>query len=211
MNSNQLVSIHVIVVNLFLVMYLIKTILLFTSKAALAKFTKATRVPEMIISTAFLVTGVWLFAILGAIKTFHIIKLACIVIAIPLAVVGFKKQNKVLALLSFLLIVGSYGLAEMSKNKPFLPTKVMVNGSGDEHLLLGMKTYAANCAMCHGLDGKKMYRDAIDLSLSTSDQTKIMTMLHDGSKGKMPAFKGTISDEEMDAVGAYILTLRGKQ
>ena len=155
MNSEQLVSIHVIVVILFLVMYLLKTVLLFTSKSSLIKFTKATRVPEMIISVAFLVTGVWLFAILGAIKVFHIIKLACIVIAIPLAVVGFKKQNKALGLISFLLIVGSYGLAEIAKNKPFIPTNVIVDDSSNEPFLTGMKTFAANCAMCHGLDGKK--------------------------------------------------------
>ena len=210
MNSEQLVSIHVIVVILFLVIYLLKTVLLFTSKSSLIKFTKATRVPEMIISVAFLVTGVWLFAILGAIKVFHIIKLACIVIAIPLAVVGFKKQSKSLALISFLLIVGSYGLAEMAKNKPFIPTNVIVDDSSNEPFLTGMKTFAANCAMCHGLDGKKLYRNAIDLSSSSLDPFLVTEIIHDGSKGKMPAFEGTLSDVEIDAVARYLMTLRGK-
>ena len=210
MNSSELVSIHVIVVILFLVIYLLKTILLLTSKSSLQKFTKATRVPEMIISVAFLVTGVWLFAMLGAIKVFHVIKLACIVIAVPLAVVGFKKQNKALALISFLLIVGSDGLAEMAKNKPFIPTNVIADASGNEPVLTGMNTFAANCAMCHGLDGKKLYRDAIDLSSSTFDPLLVTEIIHVGSKGKMPAFEGILSDGEIDAVAAYLLTMRGK-
>lgn len=210
MNSNSLVTTHIIVVNLFLVIYLIKTILLFTSKPMLEKFTRITRIPEMIASVLFLVTGVWLFLILGAIKTFHIFKLVCVLLSIPLAVIAFKKQNKALSLISFLLIVAAYGIAEMSKNKPFIPNKVIVNGNGDEQSHLGMKTYAANCAMCHGLDGKKMYRDAKDLSASALDASLISTMIHDGSKGKMPAFTGTLSDEEISSVSAFILTLRGK-
>ena len=101
MNSNALVLTHIIVVNIFLLIYLIKTILIFTNQNALLKFSKAVKVPEMIISVLFLVTGVWLFAILGAIKLLQIIKLALILIAIPVAIVGYKKMNKVMALLSF--------------------------------------------------------------------------------------------------------------
>lgn len=210
MNSNLLVTVHLIVVNLFLLIYLVKTILIFTSVPALEKFSRATRVPEMIVSTLFLVTGIWLFVILGAIKTFHIIKLACIMISIPVAVVGFKKQNKALALLSFLLIVGAYGLAEMSKNKPFIPNRVVLNGPGDDSSLRGIKTFASNCAMCHGLDGKKMYRNAVNLSASTLDPSLIPQLIRDGSKGKMPAFGGTLSEEEVHSVSSYILSLRGK-
>ncbi len=210
MNSILLASIHVIVVTIFLLIYFIKTILLFTSSTALQKFTKATRVIEMIVSTLFLVTGIWLFFLLGAIKFFQIIKLACVLISVPLAVVGFKKQNKALALISFVLILAAYGLAEMSKNKPFIPSTVVINGNADDASQLGLKTYAANCSMCHGLDGKKSYRDASDLSASSRDASRIQQMIKEGSKGKMPTFNGTLSDEEVNATAAYILTLRGK-
>jgi len=210
MNSNLLVTTHLIVVNLFLLIYLVKTILLFANTSALEKFTKATRVFEMIVSTLFLVTGIWLFVILGAIKTLQIIKLACILIAIPLAVVGFKKQKKGLALISFLLIVGAYGLAEAAKNKPFIPTHVVMNGSTNDGSELGIKTFAANCAMCHGLDGKKMYRDAANLSASALDPSLISQLVRDGSKGKMPSFNGTLSEEEITAVSNYVASLRGR-
>jgi len=208
MNSNTLVTVHLIVVNLFLLIYLVKTILIFSNVPALEKFTKATRVPEMIISTLFLVTGIWLFIILGAIKSMQIIKLVCVLAAIPIAIIGFKKLNKGLALLSFILILGAYGLAEMSKGKPYIPSNVVVNGNADE--TTGIKTYAANCAMCHGLDGKKRYRDAPDLSLSDAGPVRIDTLIRNGSKGKMPAFGTILSDEEVHGVSSYILRLRGK-
>jgi uncharacterized membrane protein SirB2 len=208
MSSTLLSTTHIIVVNLFLLIYLIKTILLFANQNVLQKFTKVIRVPEMIISTLFLVTGIWLFVILGAIKMLQIIKLALIVVSIPLAVVGFKKMNKALALISFLLIVGAYGLAEVAKKKPFIPVAVIAKGIGEE--FKGFKVYASNCSMCHGQDGKKMYRDAADLSTSALDASLIPQMIREGSNGKMPSFNGTLSEEEINAVAAYVLTLRGK-
>src|SRR5580704_5243436 len=100
MNSTTLVQTHVVVVTLFLLIYLIKTILIFANQNALVKFSKAVKVPEMIISVLFLVTGVWLFAILGAIKLLQIFKLLCVLVSIPLAIVAYKKMNKPLALYS---------------------------------------------------------------------------------------------------------------
>jgi mono/diheme cytochrome c family protein len=206
MNSTLLSTTHVIVVNIFLLIYLIKTILIFANQQAFQKFVKATKVPEMIVSALFLVTGVWLFAILGAIKTLHIVKLVLVFVSIPLAVIGFKKMNKALALISFLFIVGAYGLAESAKNKPFIPSDVFT--TGDERP--GYKTFAANCAMCHGVDGKKMYRNAPDLSTSSLNPTLIPQMIKEGSKGKMPGFNGTLTDDEINAVAIYVQTLRGK-
>jgi uncharacterized membrane protein SirB2 len=99
MDSNLLARIHGISVMLFLLTYVIKTILLFTSKDMLASYSKGTKVPEMIISTLFLVSGIWLFVILGGIKTLYIIKLVFVLLSIPLAVIAFKRLNKGLALL----------------------------------------------------------------------------------------------------------------
>ncbi|MCX6290305.1 MAG: cytochrome c [Bacteroidetes bacterium] len=210
MNSTFLLTTHLVVVNLFLLIYLVKTILLFSSTPALDRFTKIIRVPEMIISTLFLVTGIWLYAILGAIKFFQIIKLVLVVVVIPLAIVGFKKKNKMLALLSFVLLVGIYGLAEMSKGKPYLAKNVVMSGNADASQQTGMKTFLANCAMCHGVDGKKKYRDATDLSLSVMNPAVIPPLVNVGSKGKMPAFKNYLSEEEIAAVASYVVTLRGK-
>lgn len=208
MSSTLLATIHLISVQLFVLIYLVKTILLFANVGMLEKFSRATRVIEMIVSTLFLVTGIWLLFILGAIKMLLIIKFILVFAAIPVSVMGFRKQNKLLAVLSLLLIFGAYGLSEAARNKPFIPTQVVVNGNADEAAKLGVKTYIANCAMCHGKDGKKMYRDAKDLSLSTLDHASIELLVNEGSKGKMPAFAGTLSGDEINAVCTYVQSLR---
>ena len=212
MNSSAIATTHLIAVNIFLLLYLVKTVLLFANVSMLEKFTRATRVIEMIISTIFLITGIWLLFILGAIKVLLIIKLVMVFASIPVAVIGFKRQNKILAVLSLLLIVGAYGISEAAKKKPFIPTQVEVNGNADDAAKLGIKTYIGNCAMCHGKDGKKMYRGAKDLSVSGLDAATVAIMVKDGVKGEtgvMPAFSGTLSEEEITAVSNYVVSLRG--
>ena len=188
--------------------YVVKTVLLFTSRAKLDSFTKVFKVPEMIVSFLFLVTGSWLFALLGGIKVFHLIKLAFVVLSIPLAIIAFKKYNKGLALVSLLLIIGAYGLGEMSKNKAFIPAKVVVANDDGSQLVTGTRTFAANCAFCHGTDGKKAYRAATDLTKSTLDAGLVQQMVREGSKGKMPSYASVLSPDEIVAVGAYVQTLR---
>jgi mono/diheme cytochrome c family protein len=159
----------------------------------------------MIISALFLITGVWLFFLLGGIKMFHIIKLVFVFTAIPMAVIGFKKHKKGLALLSLILIIGAYGMGEMSKNKPFIPAKVVLSGDSASP---GAMLYQANCAFCHGKDGSKQYRAATDLRRSTSNESVIQMMIKDGSKGKMPAYKETLSDAEISDISLYVFSLR---
>src|SRR6187549_1850301 len=119
MDSKLLVTLHLIAVQLFVLLYLVKLVLLFTSKTKLDAFSKKIRVPEMMVSTLFLITGLWLFAVLGAIKTLQILKLAMVLVSIPLAVAGYKNHNKALAILSFALLVSAYGISEAARSKPY--------------------------------------------------------------------------------------------
>jgi cytochrome c553 len=211
MNSSLLVSIHTISVMLFLVTYVIKTILLFSSRGMLDKYASATKVPEMIISFVFLATGIWLFVIIGGIKTFQIIKLVFVFTSIPLAIIGFKKYKKGLALLSLLLIIGAYGLAEMAKGKPFIPASASVSmDTSDPVYAHGALIYQQNCKFCHGTDGRKMYRNAPDLTMSTASEDNVKLMVTEGSKGKMPAYKIILSDENIAAVSRYVVGLRSQ-
>jgi len=208
MNSNTLVQTHIVVVTLFLLIYLIKTILIFANQNALVRFNKIVKVPEMIISTLFLITGIWLFAILGAIKVLQIVKIILVLVSIPLAVVAYKKLNKGLALISFLFILGAYGLAEMGKGKAYIPKAVVVEGNASDEFNMGAKIYGANCSMCHGLDGRKQYRDAKDLSASDLHPSLAGLIIREGSKGKMPTFKDILTDDEVNAAVKYIQTLK---
>lgn len=212
MDSTLLANIHKVSVLLFLIIYLFKTIFLFSNTRALEKFSKIVKVPEMIISTLFLATGIWLLVIVGGIKFFQILKLVFILIAIPMAVSGFKKQKKGLALLSMILIIGAYGLAEMSKNKPYIPAKVIVTAENQaDPLVEGARVYLANCAFCHGEKGDKGYRGAINLKNSGFDHGLLEQIIREGSKGKMPAYQNDLSATEISAVATFVKSLRNGQ
>lgn len=79
----------------------------------------------------------------------------------------------------------------------------------------GAAVYKAKCATCHGPDGKgetgmgkamklKSLGSADVQKTSDADLTKVIA---DG-KGKMPAYKGKVSDDEIKALVAFIRTLK---
>ena len=107
---------HYLFVVLFTLIYLIKTILLLSDKdELLEKFKKKTKIVEMIVSFGFLATGVFLLTQMPHIPSLMYVKVGLVLASIPLAVVGYKKKNKVLVTLSFFFIVVSFGLAQKVK------------------------------------------------------------------------------------------------
>ncbi|MFY9309263.1 MAG: SirB2 family protein [Bacteroidia bacterium] len=182
---------HLLSVILFLLIYLVKTALLLANKEdGLAKFTKAVKIPEMIISTLFLVTGVYMLTQIPEIKSLMIIKIIVVLASIPLAVIGFKKKNKALASISLLMIVAAYGLAEMSKK----PSSVKAT--------VGAEIYSVSCARCHGDDGKLGLLGAPDLSASAMDLATRIEIIKNG-KGAMTPFAGVLTEEQIKAVAEY--------
>lgn len=189
---------HLLSVILFLLIYLIKTILLLANKEdGLAKFTKIVKIPEMIISTLFLATGVYLLTQIPEIKSLMIIKIIVVLASIPLAVIGFKKKNKMLASISLLMIITAYGLAEMSKKQK---SKTMENIS--ESTTNGQELYTASCVKCHGDDGKLGLLGAPDLSASEMDLATRVEIIRSG-KGAMTPFIGILTEEQIKAVAEY--------
>lgn len=183
-----------------MLLYLIKTILLVANKTeALQKMTKATKVPEMIISFLFLLTGIYMVTQVPEIKPLLIIKIVVVLASIPVAVIGFKKQKKALAILSLLMIIAAYGMAEMSKKSS---TSVPVTETAS-----GKDIYESKCGSCHGSDGKQGAMGATDLSLSQLDNTTIMTVIAEG-KGAMAPFNGTLTDVQIKMVADYVETLK---
>lgn len=198
--------IHVISVILFLLIYFVKTILLISNKEdALTKLTKALKVPEMIVSFAFLATGIYLLTQIPEIKPLMIVKLGLVFLSIPIAVIGFKKRNKILGALALLMITASYGLAEMaSKNKAKVSTEaVAADGSINAQVL-----YTDNCALCHGADGKLGMTGAKDLSVTQMQKDSIQQVILNG-KGAMKAVP--LSQEQAAAIADYVLSsVKGK-
>ncbi|MES2565925.1 MAG: cytochrome c [Bacteroidota bacterium] len=193
---------HYLFVVLFTLIYMIKTILLLSDRdELLEKFKKKTKVVEMIVSFGFLATGIYLMTQMPHIPALMYVKVALIILSIPLAVIGYKKKNKVLATLSFFLIVVSFGIAE----------KVKKEKSGEKLVTIsGKQIFEEKCTLCHGDDGKLGMSGAKDLSITQLDHAGIVTIVTEG-KNTMASYKGTLSPEQIEAVSDYIETdLKGK-
>jgi len=193
---------HTLFVVLFTFIYLIKTILLLSDRdELLEKFKKKTKVAEMIVSFGFLATGIFLLTQLPVINTLMIIKLVLVFLSIPLAVIGFKKKNKVLATLSFFLIVVSFSLAYKAKDAKAGPKTIAINGK---------EIYTEKCSLCHGDNGKLGQAGAKDLSATQLPHAGIVEIITKG-KNTMASYKGVLSPEQIEAVALYIETdLKGK-
>ena len=197
MIQSLLLPTHKVAVIIFLLHYVIKTFLLLINKPeALKKYTAGTKVLEMIISVLFLFTGVWLMVEKGSPSTLQIIKFTLVALSIPIAIVGFKKSNKAMAVTALLFIIGAYGLAEVNKKQQ---TKV------DKSAMAGSEIYAKNCVSCHGEDGKKGFSGASDLSKSVLSADEAKAVISNGRNG-MPAIK--MEAVQLDSVTAYIQQLK---
>jgi cytochrome c6 len=79
----------------------------------------------------------------------------------------------------------------------------------------GAATFKAKCAMCHGADGSASSGMGKSMGLKALGSAEVqkmsdadMTALVTNGKGKMPAFKGKISDQDISAVVKYVHTLK---
>ena len=196
---------HKLVVTLFLLLYLIKTVLLLLNKSqALQNFSKKTKVLEIIISTAFLLTGIYLAYNSGSIGSLFWIKIICVAASIPLAVLAFKKSNKGFAILALVLIIAAYGLAEMSKKAGRTKPEEFANAEASQ---LGKTIYEKKCMNCHGENGKAGLSGAKDLTLSVLSHDEKVALIKSG-KNAMMSFQNQLNDVQIHAIVDYISQLK---
>jgi cytochrome c553 len=195
---------HLTSVILFLLLYIVKTFLLVSNKTeALEKVRKFARVPEMIISTLLLVTGVYM-AFNYPLTSLFWIKMLFVFASIPIAVIAYKKSNKAMAVVSLLMIIMAYGCAEMMKKQGAKTNSSIIVSN---ETVSGEEIYTSNCANCHGPQGDLMLAGAPNLQKSMLAQNELVNQISNG-KGAMPAFTGNLTPQQIDAVAAYIITLR---
>lgn len=73
----------------------------------------------------------------------------------------------------------------------------------------GKALYAQYCTPCHGADGRKGLGGAYDLTKSNLNATGRVYQITNGSLSKkMPAFKGQLTEQQIQAVADYSLTLK---
>ena len=79
----------------------------------------------------------------------------------------------------------------------------------------GAAVYKAKCSMCHGPDGTGMtamgksmkLRDLGSADVQKQSDKELFSVTSDG-KGKMPGYKGKLSDEEINALVTFMRTLK---
>ncbi|MEY4144457.1 MAG: hypothetical protein RLZZ335_309 [Bacteroidota bacterium] len=211
---------HTLVVSLFLMIYLVKTILLFAKPTLLEPFSRKTRILEIIVSTLFLLTGVGMALQTPSINVgiWFWVKLIAVFASIPLAVIGFRKANKGLALLSMLLIVYAWGVSEtrsprMKKSDYFGslgPAEALVDVNTEraseqyDPVPHGKALYTFYCVACHGSDGALGVAGAKNLAHSTLDRDATKSFIRKG-KNAMPGFgSDVLTEDELDALVAYL-------
>lgn len=203
----NLLLLHKIFVWTFLSIYLLKFIfMLGKSKSNRKQFTQLVRIPEMVVGTGFLATGVFLFIAKGEINWFQVAKLLCVVISIPIAVRGFRKKNSIVVFYSILFLIMAYGLAEMGRGKEGINfnKEVVV----DRHKIPdGKPIYAQYCVSCHGEDGQKCYNGAANLKTSKMGAQAVYDIIHDG-RGNMPSFNGPLTMVQIKGVSDYVMLLQ---
>jgi mono/diheme cytochrome c family protein len=209
MDLKYILLTHQVSVILFLLIYLIKTGLLLGNKTdGLTKFKKITRVPEMIVSVLFLATGIFLLTKLPSVNMLMVIKLVAVFASIPIAIIGFKKGNKMLAVVSVLLIIGAYGLAEVShkQSTTAAPSATPTLSASPE--MDGKALYTNYCTKCHGDDGKSGMMGATDLSTSKLDADGAKTVITKGRGNTMLPYEGTLTPEQIASLSTYIQSLK---
>jgi cytochrome c6 len=75
----------------------------------------------------------------------------------------------------------------------------------------GADTYKAKCAMCHGADGAgKASMGTKDLGSADIQKMSDVDLTSDitNGKGKMPAYKGKLTDAQIKDLVSYIRTLK---
>lgn len=79
----------------------------------------------------------------------------------------------------------------------------------------GQDTFKAKCAMCHGADGSASTGMGKSMGLKPLSSPEVqkasdadLTTLIANGKGKMPAFKGKLTDAQISDVVKYVRTLK---
>jgi cbb3-type cytochrome c oxidase subunit III len=119
---------------------------------------------------------------------------------------NFKHQIQFFALAGTLLFAAS-----------LLVSGALAQGKGKPKKVNAAAVFAANCARCHGANGKGT---ALGQSLDTPDLTdkdlqngmsnsRIRRIILNGD-GSMPAFKSKLSAAEVTALTSYVRVFKGK-
>lgn len=79
--------------------------------------------------------------------------------------------------------------------------------SQENEEISGQKIYKTHCAICHGDNGRKGFADAKILPESDLNLEERILLITNG-RNTMMAYRGVLSEEEIEAVAEYTLSLK---
>lgn len=215
---------HVTAVTLSLIFLVYQTILLiFNKHNLLNKVRSKTKLLEIILGFLILISGIFLFVLVGHLQTYLIAKLMLVLIAISMSIFGLKKENKILATLSVLLFLYIYAISA-TKSISFNRERIdfddfdfyskgseqadeILNATQSASLQQGKVIYKVLCAECHGEDGEKEIDNAANLVRSELSMDEQISIIKFG-KGTMKGYDAELSEQEIELVAAYTETLQ---
>ncbi|MCP4520914.1 MAG: SirB2 family protein [Cytophagales bacterium] len=114
MNHQTLIEAHKGIVYLFLISLFVKTIISFINQDLFDKVRQKTKVIEMVLGTLLIVTGgTLLYSVPEYLSQGWLhVKLTLVIIGIPLAIIGLKRNKKILIIISLLIFVYAYLVAK---------------------------------------------------------------------------------------------------
>ena len=206
MDFSLVKHIHIITATLFLLFLLFKsTLLLLNKNDTLKKIKKYILVPDILIQTGFLTSGLALVFMGSSLVNsqpawFHI-KMTAVIIGVILAIIAFKKNSKLLVVVSLFVFVMIYGYTEMiaSKHKKGMSSDNIKKTVA----LTGKLLYSQYCNSCHGDNGKKGLSGAKDLSVSKLSAEESLIVISEG-RNNMIAYQNQLSKEQIELVNNYI-------
>ena len=203
-----MLHLHKTVVIVFILLLLFKTSLLLANKIDLLdKVRQKTKVLDMIFGTLLLATGIYLLVTLPeGMPSYLVIKLILVFSAIPLGIIGIAKKKKPLALVSVLIFIYVFGIAQtrsITWSKPNLPSL----SAGEPLVKQTKEIYNELCARCHGENGDLGRYKAADLTKTELSLEERAAIIANG-KGSMVAYKGVLNNTQINALANYIEELK---
>ncbi len=185
---------------------------------ALVLFSRRTRVVEGTVGLLMVATGVYLYfqsAFIG--ELWLTVKLVGVFLFFFIGFRAFRSGSKLFAVLNLFVFFYLYVISNtktLTGRSTWLEETVAAVRIEEAHitdpLKRGQVIYEQLCAPCHGVDGMARRSGAKPLVSTRLSFFEIPKIIKEGPK-TMPAFEGHLSDDEIQAVSQYVLTLSRSQ
>ncbi|MCS7296754.1 MAG: c-type cytochrome [Bacteroidia bacterium] len=160
---------------------------------------------HMVLDSLLLLTGLYLLLKApNAWDTPYIVKYVLTLVAIGLALIGSRRQDKRFSIAAFLLLAYVYGVSLQRDLRLRSPQKQV------EHIAFqtasvaeGEKLYQTLCQRCHGADGRAHYRKSATLHPIQNPDTNYWRAVILAGRGVMPAHP-YLSESQLASLVAYL-------